>query len=165
MVGIVPAIKPAAEYSNSRKIALLATPGTVKRTYVDSLIQDFASDCEVIRVGTSGLVDLAERKALGEDICTSLIATELDSLIQHSNYSKVDSLILGCTHFSFLHKDIESLIFDRIRIFDPAGAVAQQVARVYIGSSASPVNTLIFTKKFSRTIIRFPLCVEEIFYL
>ena len=48
VIGVVPAIKPAAQITKTKTIAVLGTPGTVRRKYVDSLINDFASDCHVI---------------------------------------------------------------------------------------------------------------------
>ena len=47
VVGVVPAIKPAAALSRTRSIAVLGTPGTVRRTYVDELIAAYAADCHV----------------------------------------------------------------------------------------------------------------------
>ncbi len=49
-VGVVPAIKPAAKLSSNQTIGLLATPATVERSYTESLIEDFAPDCEILRV-------------------------------------------------------------------------------------------------------------------
>ena len=70
IVGVVPAIKTAATLSQNRCIGLLATPGTVNRAYTDKLIQEFASDCDVIRVGSTELVFLAERVFRGEAVDT-----------------------------------------------------------------------------------------------
>ena len=58
VIGVVPAIKPAAQISKTKTIAVLGTPGTVRRKYVDSLINDFASECHVILKGSVNLVDI-----------------------------------------------------------------------------------------------------------
>jgi len=60
VIGVVPAIKPAAAKSRTKTIAVLGTPGTVQRRYVDELIDDFAGDCRVILQGSVNLVDIAE---------------------------------------------------------------------------------------------------------
>jgi len=52
VIGVVPAIKPAAEISQTRAIGVLGTPGTVRRKYVDDLITDFAPDCHVLLQGS-----------------------------------------------------------------------------------------------------------------
>ena len=68
IIGVVPAIKPAAQESSSKTIGLLATPATIKRAYTQGLIDEFAENCEVIRVGSSRLVDIAEMKLRGQDV-------------------------------------------------------------------------------------------------
>jgi len=61
VIGVVPAIKPAATASRTKTIAVLGTPGTVQRRYVDDLINEFASDCHVLLQGSVNLVDIAEK--------------------------------------------------------------------------------------------------------
>ena len=56
VVGVVPAVKPAAHSSTSKVIGVLGTPGTVKRDYVDDLIANFARDCDVILHGSTELL-------------------------------------------------------------------------------------------------------------
>jgi len=77
VIGVVPAIKPAAAASRTKTIAVLGTPGTVERRYVDNLINDFASDCRVILQGSVNLVDMAEKKLAGEPVNLDWIKTEL----------------------------------------------------------------------------------------
>ena len=127
IVGIVPGIKPAAQNSKSKKVALLATSATVSRQYTDDLIADFAKDCEVIKVGSSKLASIAEQKILQGFCSISEIKQELFTL---DNEFEVDHLVLGCTHFTFIKDEIgESLNF-KPTIIDPIEAVANQVVRV-----------------------------------
>lgn len=76
IVGVVPAIKTAGQLSRKRKIALLATPGTVQRAYTQRLIANFAADCEVMRMGTVELVWLAEQCLLDEVTAAQRTATQ-----------------------------------------------------------------------------------------
>src|SRR3982750_2925762 len=66
IVGTVPAIKPAAELSRTRVIGVLGTEATVRQPYVDDLASRFASDCPVLRHGSTALVELAEAKLRGQ---------------------------------------------------------------------------------------------------
>ena len=68
VIGVVPAIKPAAEMSVTRVIGVLGTPGTVRRKYVDDLIADFAPDCHVLLQGSIRLVAEAEKKLAGQTV-------------------------------------------------------------------------------------------------
>ena len=60
IIGVVPAIKPAALKSKKKIIALLATPGTIHREYTENLIKKYANDCEVLKIGSAKLASIAE---------------------------------------------------------------------------------------------------------
>ena len=64
-VGTVPAVKPAAALSRSRRIAVLATPGTVARDYTRGLVETYAKGCAVTLVGSWRLAALAEAELTG----------------------------------------------------------------------------------------------------
>ena len=82
IIGVVPAIKPAAELSRSKVIGLLATPATVNRTYTADLISKYASECTLISVGTTRLVEIAEMKLRGENINVSEVREILNPIIK-----------------------------------------------------------------------------------
>src|SRR5215469_4602531 len=65
VVGVVPAIKPAAASSESRVIGLLGTRATVATPYTAALIKQFADGCKVLTHGSPELVEAAERKLQG----------------------------------------------------------------------------------------------------
>ena len=69
IVGVVPAIKPAAKLTCNGVVGLLATRATVKRPYTHELIERFATDCKVHSLGSAELVELAERKLHGTKNC------------------------------------------------------------------------------------------------
>src|SRR5262249_35234970 len=68
VVGVVPAVKPAAQQSRRKIIGLLATPATIDRPYTDDLIRRFAVDCTVLKIGSAELVEIAEAKLLGHSV-------------------------------------------------------------------------------------------------
>ena len=123
VVGVVPAIKPAAAQSVVKKIGLLATPGTVDRPYTDALIKQFASDCDVVKVGTRELVDMAEAKLRGEPID----AAALSAILRPFWEAEVDTVVLGCTHFPLLLSDLRA-INDTVNWIDSGDAIAARCA-------------------------------------
>lgn len=123
-VGVVPAIKPAAANSKTQTIGLLATPATVNRSYTNNLIQDFAPESEILRLGSSELVYMAERKLRGEPVDLVQLEEILTPFIEHPT---LDTLVLACTHFPLLHDEIRQLIPERIAILDCGAAIAQRV--------------------------------------
>lgn len=101
-VGVVPAIKPAAALSQSKKIGLLATPATVNRPYTDKLISDYAKHCQVIKVGSSELVHEAENLLIGQPVSEQVIRAALRPFKDEQGRALVDTVVLGCTHFPLL---------------------------------------------------------------
>ena len=137
IVGVVPAIKPAAEKSASGVIGLLATPATIKRIYVDELIQRFASDHHVIRVGSSRLVELAEEKARGSVVPVELVREEIKSLfVDFSRIEKsmrLDTVVLGCTHFPLLRDELLQASPWPVQWIDSGSAIASRVQNLASG--------------------------------
>lgn len=137
IVGVVPAIKPAAEKSASGVIGLLATPATIKRIYVDELIQRFASDRHVIRVGSSRLVELAEEKARGSVVPVELVREEIKSLfVDFSRIEKsmrLDTVVLGCTHFPLLRDELLQASPWPVQWIDSGSAIASRVQHLISG--------------------------------
>ena len=128
IVGVVPAIKPAAAISKSKHIGLLATPATVKRPYTHQLINDFAADCTVHMCGTTKLVDLAEAKLAGKNIDINNVKSELTNLI---NESRIDTVVLGCTHFPHLLNEISQVFSAGTRFLDSGDAIASRVMSLH----------------------------------
>ncbi len=125
VVGVIPAIKPAAHMTKTGCIGLLATEGTIKRTYIDQLIEEFAADCYVIKVGSPNLAALAEDKIQGRDLDYEAIAKNLRPFEDE----KVDIVALGCTHYPLISGELEALAEREIQFLDTGPAVARQLAR------------------------------------
>jgi glutamate racemase len=134
VVGVVPAIKPAAQLSKSRHICMLATPGTIERSYTESLISDFAADCQVLRIGSSDLVQMAEDKLRGSALDLSKLNTILEPVIENN---LIDVVVLACTHFPLLKSEISRIFTENNReviLLDSGSAVAQRVASIVLNS-------------------------------
>ena len=128
IVGVVPAIKPASKRSTTRHIAVMATPATIARPYTEQLITDYASDCRVVKLGSSRLVTLAEQKLYGEPFDLEILETILEPILIEPT---IDVLVLACTHFPLL-KDEIAKVFDArehtIQLLDSAQGIANRVS-------------------------------------
>lgn len=133
IVGVVPAIKPAAKMSKQRHIGLLATPGTIKRPYTKELIEAFAEECRVDLFGSSELVMLAEAKLAGARVDMAKLALLLGPIRE----SALDTLVLGCTHFPILAPEIRQVLGNHIALLDSGKAVADRVAYLLVDLRAS----------------------------
>lgn len=128
-VGIVPAIKPAAERTASGHITVLATPGTVKRRYTLDLIKEFASNRHVNLVGATKLARLAEDHMQGRAIDYDILKSELAPCFIEQDGKRTDIITLGCTHYPFLVNEMRKLAPWPVDWLDPAEAVARQALR------------------------------------
>lgn len=127
IVGVVPAIKPAAARSTTKVIGLLATPATVARPYTKDLIHQHANNCTVISIGSSELVLMAEQKLRGEPIFTQQLTQILAPFIEHSHTSQLDTIVLACTHFPLLRQEILAVLPANIDLIDSGAAIARRV--------------------------------------
>ncbi|MEI6858783.1 MAG: glutamate racemase [Shewanella sp.] len=138
VVGVVPAIKPAAELSRKNHIGLLATPGTIRRDYTHELIDQFAGDCTVELYGSSELVLLAELKAAGNLVTQQQLASILSPIRQ----SELDTLVLGCTHFSILKQEMQEYLGDGTSLLDSGKAVAARVLNLILKTKQELVQSM-----------------------
>jgi glutamate racemase len=147
-IGCVPPIKPAAAASATRHIGLLATAATIRRPYLQDLVQKFAGDCTLHSHGTAILADLAEAKFRGQLVPLAELQAAIAPLLTQPGAEHIDSIALGCTHYSFLLPELLSLHPD-LQWFDPAGAVARQTAAITGNLPAKPpsphTGTAFFT--------------------
>ena len=126
IVGVVPAIKVASQHSKNRVIGLLSTQATAQSAYIDWLVGEFASDCEIIKVGSNLLVTLAEnyfRNGVVDD-------KELEDIIKPfiNGLYQPDVVVLGCTHFPILKPVLQRVVPSvLIKWVDSGTAVARRV--------------------------------------
>lgn len=130
VVGTVPAIKPAAELTKTGVIGILATPGTVRRAYLDDLESQFAAGKVVIRRGSAGLVDIAERAVRGQAIDQEQVAYAVKPLFDPPDGPRIDTLVLACTHFPLIRDAIAAACPPGVKLIDTGEAVARQAIRV-----------------------------------
>lgn len=126
IVGLVPAVKTAAEKTKNKRIGILSTPITARSAYQKNLIEKFAKEYDVVNVGTEELVPLIERGQIDSKSIKKILRKILNEFI----IKDVDMIVLGCSHFPFLRDSIGEVMGDKIKILDSGEAVARQVKRV-----------------------------------
>lgn len=127
VVGVVPAIKPAAAASRTGTIALLATEGTVNRKYTRELIANFGNGTAVINVPAPELVWLAEAHLRGETVTAAALAPVLERIFSAPGGDRVDVAVLACTHFPLLRTELERAAPKPVQWLDSGAAIARRV--------------------------------------
>jgi glutamate racemase len=148
IVGVVPAIKPAAALTKTGVIGLLATPATVARKYTQNLIEEHASESEIISVGSTELVELAEYKLRGGALEPEQLKAILQPFLNHPKGKEMDVLVLACTHFPLLRDEIAAHFSSEVQLIDSGEAIARRVASltdIYNAAKQIPEHRAIFT--------------------
>ncbi|MGD9099991.1 MAG: glutamate racemase [Anaerolineae bacterium] len=160
-VGMEPALKPAVETSRNGIVGVIATVATFQGQLFASLVERFANDVQVLTQTCPGLVGAVEAGELDSAATEALLHDSLSALTA----ARIDTLVLGCTHYPFLTPLIAHIVGPDVNIVDPAPAVARQTARVwakiggekgagrrvfYTSGDPSPLSALI-TRLFDET--------------
>ncbi len=149
IVGVVPAIKPAAGMTKNGVIGLLATPATINRVYTQELITKFASSTQVLKIGSTELVKLAEEKLQGLAVDKERLQNILQPWL--SLTEKPDTLVLGCTHFPLLKTEIAACFDNDINLVDSGKAIAKRVNQllgVHTAVETTNEHQAYYTKSF-----------------
>lgn len=126
IVGLEPAVKPAAERSRTGRIGVLATAATLRTERFHRLVKTHAGSVEVIRRASPELVELVEAGRISGREVEGFLAEALRPLKE----AGIDTLVLGCTHYPFLRDAIAEALGAGVEILDSGEAVARQVERV-----------------------------------
>lgn len=137
-VGTVPAIKPAAAQTKSGLIGVLATPGTVNREYTKTLIHTYAFHCKVFLHGAKRLAEIAENKLKGQAIDPEELKQEIMPVFRKRDDRLTDVVVLGCTHYPLILKEIQAVAPWAVTYIDPAPAIARRVSDLL--RKTPPVN-------------------------
>lgn len=125
IVGIEPAVKPAALETRTGVIGVLATIQTLASSRFERLVATYAADVTVLTQPCPGLVELVENGEPSGVRTQRLIERYVRPLVEQG----VDTLVLGCTHFPFLAPAIQTAAGPSVQLIDPAVAVAREVRR------------------------------------
>lgn len=125
IVGIEPAIKPAATSLPSPRIIVMATPLTLSQDKYLSLAHRFSDTSEIIPLPCPGLVELIE----GGKLDSPEIDEYLNSLLSPYKDENIDAVVLGCTHYPHVRAAIARQLSQKTLILDGGEGTARQTRR------------------------------------
>jgi len=138
IVGTVPAIKPAAEQTQSGVIGLLGTKATIRQGYVDRLEAEHATGKTLLRHAAPQLVAAAEAKLRGEAPDPAIFAEAISGLTDQTGGNQIDRIILGCTHFPLVEQELAAAaaaagLGEDLAFVDGSDGIARRVANLTEG--------------------------------
>ncbi len=125
IIGMEPAVKPAAAATKTGVVGVLATSGTLKSAQFAALLEHYGQQVEVVTQACHGLVECVERGELDSTAAQDLLASYVEPLIA----AGADTIVLGCTHYPFVRPLIENLAGDGVVLIDTGAAVAKELKR------------------------------------
>ena len=125
IVGMEPAVKPAAAATRSGVVGVLATIGTLESARFAALLERYGEEVEIVTQGCPGLVEQVEQGNLAGPETRALVERYTAPLLARG----ADTLILGCTHYPFLAALIRDVVGPNIILIDTGEAVARQLQR------------------------------------
>ena len=144
LIGVEPAVKPAAEQSHSGVVGVLATSGTIASDKFFNLQSRFSERVQILTRAGTGLVELIEQPQVDEAAALKLLA----SFIQPMRDKGADTLVLGCTHYSLIRAQIGTVAGPDMHIVDAGTAVAKELQRRLLATGLNSLATTVQPVKF-----------------
>ncbi|ESS69436.1 glutamate racemase MurI [Methyloglobulus morosus KoM1] len=123
MVAMEPAVKPAAEKTQTGIVGVLATSRTINSNNFQILFARFADQALIIPQACPGLVDQVEQGDLDSVETRALVAQYVQPLLEQN----ADVLVLGCTHYPFLKPVIQEIAGVHVQVIDSGAAIARRL--------------------------------------
>ncbi len=141
IIGMEPAVKPAAAATKNGVVGVLATSGTLKSAQFAALLAHYGRDIQVVTQACVGLVECVERGELNVDSTYALVKKYCQPLLD----AGADTIVLGCTHYPFIKPSIEKVLAQnnlagKVSLIDTGEAVARQLERRLIEQNLLRVN-------------------------
>ncbi|MBQ2704510.1 MAG: glutamate racemase [Clostridia bacterium] len=121
IVGIEPALKPAVLSKSNPTVLVMATPLTLQQDKFLSLMKRYTEDANIIPLPCPGLPELIE----AGNFCGREIESYLERLFAPFDKSKIDSIVLGCTHYPLIKEQIAKSWGQAVDIFDGSEGTAR----------------------------------------
>lgn len=138
IIGIEPALKPAVMkfksnnfHDSNKKIAVMATDITLREKKFYTLSSSMGMDNKILKIPCPELVKLVEKGiTYGENVEKAIKNHFYSQGIDDKSICNIQSIVLGCTHFSFLRKSISNIFGENVEIFDGNTGTALHLKRV-----------------------------------
>lgn len=121
-VGFEPGLKVARSATKTDAIAVLATPATLKSSRYIALKQAYGDGLTIYEPNVSMWAAQIEHK--------SISWISIEKLIRELVSQKVDTFVLGCTHYHLITKELQEFAGESVHIITPTPAVIKQIEKL-----------------------------------
>ena len=124
VVGIEPALKLAADSFPGGRLGVLATEVTLREEKFDELMHRFDEQCTVYKIPAPGVANLIEAGKNDSPEMIALLRSLLDPYV-----GKLDALVLGCTHYPFVTRNIAAIMGPKTTLLHGGKGMARETKR------------------------------------
>ena len=125
IVGIEPAIKPAAKNHEGGRIVVMATSVTLRRPKFAHLMESFRQSAEIISMACPSIVDFVEKDKMNSQELMNYLTKKFAALGDRP----ADAVVLGCTHYPFIAEAIQKAAGPQAVLYDGSEGVAREIRR------------------------------------
>ena len=125
IIGIEPAVKPAVLSKNYPNVVVMATPMTIREEKFHNLMDRYMGMAQIIPLPCPGLMEYIERG----DIESEKLEHFLEKLFEPFEKAKLDAVVLGCTHYPFVSRELKKVLGGSVRLFEGGPGTARETKR------------------------------------
>ena len=145
IVGMEPAVKPAALATRSGVVGVLATERSLDGDLFRRTVARYGRGVEVVAAAGRGFVELVEQDLEDTPAAEACVERVIRPMLERG----ADQIVLGCTHYPFLLPVMQRVVGKRqVALLDPSPAVARRVAQLlekgHIEADAEQEARLLF---------------------
>ena len=148
LVGIEPAVKPAATLKPNGRVLVMATPMTIREEKFQKLMAKYEDMAEIIPLPCPGLMDFVERG----DLHSEDFRRYLEELLFVHRIHPVDSVVLGCTHYPFAKELIQEILGPDVKVYDGGEGTAREMKRRLTEADLLNPRTEVGTVDFQNSL-------------
>lgn len=129
IVGIEPALKPAAAYSQTKMVGVMATRGTLNSEKFANLLKGLHGQATFVLQPCDGLADAIEHADATKIVAACAHYTGAMGRFGINN-GEMDTLVLGCTHYPFVATELRQLVSDGVTFLEGGAPVARRTRKL-----------------------------------
>lgn len=125
LIGIEPALKPAVLFKNHPNVVVMATPMTIREEKFHNLMGRYMGMAHIIPLPCPGLMEYIEHG----DIQSEELECFLEKLFEPFEKQKLDAVVLGCTHYPFVSRELQKVLGSHVTLFEGGPGTARETKR------------------------------------
>ncbi len=150
VIGTEPGIKPAIQKTKSLKIGVLATNATLNGEKYQTLVDELSKDKKItlFEQACPGLVEQIEKGEISSKTTKDMLSVWLKPMKKN----KVDTIVLGCTHYPLIQESIKEIMKQEINLIETGPAIANRLSQLCKEQGHCKNDPLKISICYTRTI-------------